>query len=1167
MSLITTSFTTSSDTIVGFDTTLPCVSPSKCLIGQGGEVVAFNSSHCEILSCGLCPKGMHNGTSVGSCVSCAKGSFNDEINQLECKLCAKGTYSDQVAQSDCKHCGTGNYCPDEGEKAVTKCPIGSYSDETTASACKVCPGGKYQVQMQQSSCDGICASGKYLPFVPEFSDHDAKDDCKGCPQGKYGPAPGASECSPCAAGKWSNKTDQTESTTCTSCPTGTVTARLGSTNETECKVCDPGTLSNNLRTDCVPCDTGKFLNATALSCQLCQRGFYSRSGATACTLCRPGTFAHAMGSSSCSLCPSGTFSPVSGATKASACKECPSGTFSAFAGADSESMCYRCAPGKYNPGKGGNASNACGDCPPGKVSRIFGASKCTHCPNGTSPNARNSDCNPCPAGNSLDPTSGNCTECPKGRFSPSSGNVICSPCKRGRYANYLQAVTCAPVPPGSVSLNCSVDFTACTAIRPCPAGFQCNDTTGVRRPFLCPRGKYSLPGSISCTQCPPGRYGSKPGVCGPCQAGTYSGRGGQLSCTACANGQYSTDIPRVACEKYKAVGIAPTITTLLSEHPYELYVEWLLPQVNSTRHGVRITLKNFGESSSLSGVNSTVNSHETSATIKTPEAVSRRVYVIDIQIIYGSSRLSPTATYNTEWKTTDACLGETFYLNASSPSVNDWRCALCPHGASCKGLITWSGVTAKFGYWRSIEKKFYKCLNPAACLGARNIEFADRYPATDQDHAESCNMHLGFANTSRLCATCATTYVRGASTGSCKQCQTPSAHLVELIVACVVACGFTLVFVEITVFKPRAFRLSDGVKKIALSYVQMAALATQVNAPWNQAFGGIFAVQAQVTSVGEAFLSIDCLLPHWSTWEVFRVKLALVLLFPLLVVPLAYLGVRGRLWKRTYDRTYFVSTMVLLLYLVYPTLVKKLTVLLTCTAEIDGTHYLQLDPSVPCWQGPHLLWAWSAGLTGMLVYAIGLPFAGYRALRGTEDFSDSKTRLQYGILYDGYRDEFWWWEMTVVGRKIAVILIGAFIKGTQQILTVLLCLAVLMFLTAFLQPFVNEQLLRLELMALTLCFFTFWVGSMLATDPSGGEGPAQNLAAWSVAALNVAGFGGLVYMFATSFWKEKGALLMIWLRARAPKMCCQWKKHRSRRESRMELLPASDYSMMNEDGE
>ena len=83
-----------------------------------------------------------------------------------------------------------------------------------------------------------------------------------------------------------------------------------------------------------------------------------------------------------------------------------------------------------------------------------------------------------------------------------------------------------------------------------------------------------------------------------------------------------------------------------------------------------------------------------------------------------------------------------------------------------------------------------------------------------------------------------------------------------------------------------------------------------------------------------------------------------------------------------------------------------------------------------------------------------------------------------------------------------------------------------MFLTAFFQPFVNEQLLRLELMSLSLCFFTFWVGCMLVTDPHGGEGTGGpfvfGLAAWSVAVLNVMGVVGLFYMFATSFWKEKG---------------------------------------------
>ena len=396
----------------------------------------------------------------------------------------------------------------------------------------------------------------------------------------------------------------------------------------------------------------------------------------------------------------------------------------------------------------------------------------------------------------------------------------------------------------------------------------------------------------------------------------------------------------------------------------------------------------------------------------------------------------------------------------------------------------------------------------------------------------------------------------------------------ELVVACIFAIGFTLFFVEISVFKPRTFQVSDGVKKIALSYIQMAALATKVDVPWTKSFGRVFAIQSYATSVADAFLSVDCLLPHWSTWDVFRLKVGWILAFPMLIVPLTFLGVRCR--QRKVDctehasfRAYWVSTLVLLLYLVYPTLVKQVTTLLTCTVDIDGAPYLQLDPSVPCWQGSHLAWVCSAGVAGTLVYIVGLPWAGFRALRSVDDLSGQTARLQYGILYDGYRDEFWWWEMTVVGRKLLIIVIGAFLEGTQQILTVLLCVASLMFLTAVYQPFVNGQLLRLELASLSLCFFTFWVGSMLAADPRGGEGTPLifGLAAWSVAALNVAGVGGLVYTFATSFWKEKGAALMGWLCGLAPTLCCRQKARRDRRESAVELLPESGYAVMDDDGE
>jgi len=43
--------------------------------------------------------------------------------------------------------------------------------------------------------------------------------------------------------------------------------------------------------------------------------------------------------------------------------------------------------------------------------------------------------------------------------------------------------------------------------------------------------------------------------------------------------------------------------------------------------------------------------------------------------------------------------------------------------------------------------------------------------------------------------------------------------------------------------------------------------------------------------------------------------------------------------------------------------------------------------------------------------------------------------------------------------------------------------------------------------------------------------------------------------------------LMGWLCGLAPTKCCRGKMNSGRRESNMELLPASDYNVMGDDGE
>ena len=86
------------------------------------------------------------------------------------------------------------------------------------------------------------------------------------------------------------------------------------------------------------------------------------------------------------------------------------------------------------------------------------------------------------------------------------------------------------------------------------------------------------------------------------------------------------------------------------------------------------------------------------------------------------------------------------------------------------------------------------------------------------------------------------------------------------------------------------------------------------------------------------------------------------------------------------------------------------------------------------------------------------------------DRSTPESQLRLGILYDGYNKDHWWWEITVVLRKVAIIVISSWIGKTQQVLCVLFVVAMVMFLTSISSPFNDQRLLHLELASLSLCF-------------------------------------------------------------------------------------------------
>ncbi len=62
------------------------------------------------------------------------------------------------------------------------------------------------------------------------------------------------------------------------------------------------------------------------------------------------------------------------------------------------------------------------------------------------------------------------------------------------------------------------------------------------------------------------------------------------------------------------------------------------------------------------------------------------------------------------------------------------------------------------------------------------------------------------------------------------------------------------------------------------------------------------------------------------------------------------------------------------------------------------------------------LWLWNASqaaLAGVFIYVIGIPTATFMSIRRSQQrkkLQDPRVRKKFGMLYDGYQEQWCWWE-------------------------------------------------------------------------------------------------------------------------------------------------------------
>ena len=384
------------------------------------------------------------------------------------------------------------------------------------------------------------------------------------------------------------------------------------------------------------------------------------------------------------------------------------------------------------------------------------------------------------------------------------------------------------------------------------------------------------------------------------------------------------------------------------------------------------------------------------------------------------------------------------------------------------------------------------------------------------DRNESCDESKGYQNNCtdsnghtircRLCATCvgvgAIRYKRTGSGTVCKLCPDPITNKIFIAVGFVVMVIGSAVMVYMAITSETSQEeTSDAVKKIIVNFLQMISLAGGLPLQWPSSLALMFESFATLSSAGTTMMIPDCELTAMKTADAFYLKqVAYTFSVPLIIVCciwawcVIWCCCRKKL-KLTFSKwkDYTILTLVLMLFLCYPMLVKLTLSMLKCPligVDADGNRlaYLMADLQEPCFRGRHIEYVVLLTVPQLIAYVFGMPcFAAALILRNRKQLYEPQFFRRYGLLYMGYREGREWWELVIAFRKVMIVVIGTF--GTLigvvdlQIFLALGTIFAAIIIHLIGQPFdVSKKntraLHQFEFFALTLCWCTFWGGML-----------------------------------------------------------------------------------------
>eukprot|EP00948_MAST-09A_sp_MAST-9A-sp1_P003899 g3899.t1 len=1031
------------------------------------------------------------------CSNCIAGRFQDTIDMGGCKTCSPGRYGNTTGLTSCARCLAGRYGNTTGltsNECTGPCPVGRYGNTTglTSNECTgPCPVGRYGVGGSTTNeCSGVCLAAStpgtsYCSSCPA-GQYESSSICHECEAGRFS-LPGAIECTKCAAGRYSFK-GQGKSADCNGiCPAGKYESsnvcheceagRFSLPGAIECTKCAAGRYSfkgQGKSADCNGiCPAGKYESSNV--CHECEAGRFSLPGAIECTKCAAGrySFKGQGKSADCNgICPIGSFARQ-GEGKNESCLLCPSGRYGDSVGLTAAMCSGPCSAGRF--GIQGNTGPQCEDqCP--LLTYSLEGTNCISCPPGkiSQPNSKSEDAciTFCPLGQFFNNVTLTCKECPPGRFSPYIGLEgvselnLCSICPQGRY-------------------NSEAGQTSCHL---CAAG-KYNDKNGqIACNSRCRVGTYSREGSTQCQKCPGGYKGTHPAAisledgCLKCEQGKFSNdTGGHQRCTECHTpgtycppGAIKPELCSIDkfCDGQTIRDRPPRPTDIVLQNIPDtnaINVSWKM-EVDDTDvvEGTFRVLYTTKKDTPLVDMDQIIVDDKKRLR---QLSISEKLYYTEIEDLrVGTQYFIRVLRVEKE--------GESPPTESQPSELSDKAEIKCPDGAYCgspggRGVQLNETVNLQ-GYFKVNDFTFVKCEVSTNCPGVITDDSGEAIPQN--------NTQVGCSDGYRglMCMKCEQNYTRQGDL--CNQCGSKSIQVLWMVGALFVGvCMFSYLIYKTIKGEGNPKDVQSGVLKIALRQFQLIGIISQFPLSWSDSIKQMFGAFGTVSNAGSQAFSLDCF-----TKASYATNSALNLSMPIGILMLFWFMIsriyQGNREART--RNLKLSTIVILMTL-HPTLVKQVLAFFQCTKPVMDKTYLIADVDVQCRSSTHLALVFMLGIPALVLYIIGIPaVAGMNLYTNRHNLGLTETRKTFGFLYSNYEEKYYFWELVIILRLVAMASISVLFDGNPNMQATLgsQVLFLAMFLHMVCRPFEEDILDTVETYSLASSVLSLTCGNLLLND-------------------------------------------------------------------------------------